>query len=633
MFSAYPIKAHAFRRKCKLFHFLQLFVFYMLVSGMRSRVSGMRSRQSISKKHCQVGNKVNLILLGGVPMTNSGGGQRSAQLAIWAKHRSYTVHHFHVLSQILPSRVRGHIQTNLDISDLPLRSTNPSVFLQGLRGNIIMLVELPHKHTIPWLEAALRLRRVKIIVEVIDDWRVPELGGGWYDPETLRQQCISAHGITVTANALRELLPTHYRQFATLVPNAASPWQFQPVTATRIKTVIRANYAANTRTVLYIGAVWGSWFSWEHVTATASKCQNTLVLIVGDVTAAQRLKARGLANIVFAGPKPHEELDQYLLLADSTLIPFRSIYDTISPIKLYEYIFSGKKVISTYSETIPTGAPGVFIGATPERFAELACNDSLESAASNEKIAFMLKNSWGQRVQQIVQIAQEPPKPSFALTVVLNMLGKSAKLLDVILRSFDAHIATHSHCFRMIIIGSKNFKSLLERYRKLLYFDLHYEHDWATILSRKSPEDASATFNGFECPTSHSSGHLWAFMNVKNLPDSSWIYELGELFDPMLKLGAHGMRTGVKTSTLNIHTGSCEYVEDDQKEREDALDMVFEQLVLRGDLYHSGFSCTAKAGLIVCNGTELLRELKRHGYSIYFRRFAGMVDLSSVDGS
>ena len=157
IFSAYPIRNHVFRRKYKLFHFFQLFVFYKLMSGM--------CRQSVSEEHCQVGNKVNLILLGGVPMANSGGGQRSAQLAIWAKRRSYNVHHFHVLSQILPSRLRGHIQTNLGISDLPLRSTNPSVFLQGLKGDIIMLVELPHKRTITWLDAALHLRRAKIIVE------------------------------------------------------------------------------------------------------------------------------------------------------------------------------------------------------------------------------------------------------------------------------------------------------------------------------------------------------------------------------------------------------------------------------------------------------------------------------------
>jgi hypothetical protein len=36
--------------------------------------------------------------------------------------------------------------------------------------------------------------------------------------------------------------------------------------------------------------------------------------------------------------------------------------------------------------------------------------------------------------------------------------------------------------------------------------------------------------------------------------------------------------------------------------------------------------------LIVCNSTELLQELERFGYTSYFGRFAGMVDLSSVYG-
>jgi len=628
IFSAYPIKNNVLRRKQTLFRLVQILIICRLF------ISGNHI-QSVGMKHCRVskGNEVNLVLLGGVPMTDSGGGQRSSQLAIWAKQRSYNVHHFHVLSQ--PSGLRGHVKTNLGIPDRPLRHTTPSVFLRGLRGSIIMLVELPHKRTIPWLDAAMHLSRAKIVVEVIDDWRVPELGGGWYDPETLRQQCTSAHGITVTADALRELLPTRYRQLATLVPNAAAAWQFQPETVTQSKTAMYANHVPKVRTVLYIGAVWGSWFSWEHVVATASKCQNTLVIIIGDITDAQRLKAQGLANIVFAGPKPHEELNQYLFLADSALIPFRSIYDTISPIKLYEYIFSGKKVISTHSETIPTSAPGVFIGATPEQFADLACDESLESAAASERVSFMLNNSWGQRVQEIVQIVQEPPQADFALTVVLNMPGKSAELLDVVLRNFDAHIAAHSQCFTLIVIGPKNFESFLESCRKVYYFDLHYEEtsDWATILSRKPPVYATGASKGFKCPTSRSNAHLWAFLNVDSLPDLSWIHELGELFDLKLNLGVHGMRTArVNTSIAKMHAGCLEYVEEDEEKRKDTPDIVFEQLVVRGDLYESGFSCAMQGELIVCNSTELLQELERFGYTSYFGRFAGMVDLSSVYG-
>ena len=590
---------------------------------------------SVTEKHhrTSTGNNVNLILLGGVPMSDSGGGQRSSQLAIWAKQRSYNVHHFHVLSK--PSGLRGHAKTNSGVPDRPIRNTNPGVFLRGLSGNIIMLVELPHKHTIPWLDAAMRLTSTKIIVEVIDDWRVPELGGGWYDPETLMLQCTSAHGITVTADALRELLPARYRQLATLVPNAAASWSFQPEIATPSEAVVCAKHVPNMRTVLYIGAAWGSWFSWEHVVATASKCQNTRVLIVGDVTTAQRLKARGLGNIVFAGPKSHEELNQYLLLADSTLIPFRSIYDKISPIKLYEYIFSGKKVISTPSETIPTSAPGVFIGKTPEQFANLACDESLEPAATSERISFMLNNSWGQRMQEIMQIVQEPPQVDFALTVVLNMHGTSAELLDVVLRNFDAHVAVHHRCFTLIINGPKNFESSSERYQKVHHFNVRYKEtsDWATILSRAPPVYATTASKGFKCPTSHSSAHLWAFLNVNNLPDLSWIHELGELFDPMLNLGVHGMKTTrANASNVKMRAGCLEYVGEAEKQTRDTSDIMFEHLVVRGDLYQSGFNCAMQAEFMVCNGTQLMRALKRRGYTIYFGRFAGMVDLSAVHG-
>ena len=81
-----------------------------------------------------------------------------------------------------------------------------------------------------------------------------------------------------------------------------------------------------------------------------------------------------------------------------------------------------------------------------------------------------------------------------------------------------------------------------------------------------------------------------------------------------------------------MHAGCLEYVEEDEEKRKDTPDIVFEQLVVRGDLYESGFSCAMQGELIVCNSTELLQELERFGYTSYFGRFAGMVDLSSVYG-
>ena len=106
---------------------------------------------------------------------------------------------------------------------------------------------------------------------------------------------------------------------------------------------------------------------------------------------------------------------------------------------------------------------------------------------------------------------------------------------------------------------------------------------------------------------------------------------MGELFDLKLNLGVHGMRTArVNTSIAKMHAGCLEYVEEDEEKRKDTPDIVFEQLVVRGDLYESGFRLAMLGELIVCISTELLQELERLCYTSYLRPFHGMLELTAV---
>ncbi len=80
---------------------------------------------------------------------------------------------------------------------------------------------------------------------------------------------------------------------------------------------------------------------------------------------------RGIPNIRYIGHKPHGELPAYLLHSTACIVPFRINPITIAtnPIKVYEYLASGKPVVSTDLPEVRR-IPGVRIGGTHEEFLE-----------------------------------------------------------------------------------------------------------------------------------------------------------------------------------------------------------------------------------------------------------------------
>jgi len=101
----------------------------------------------------------------------------------------------------------------------------------------------------------------------------------------------------------------------------------------------------------YAGAV-AKWFDFDLIEAAARECPDVTFVFVGRIApeAAEAARRLGkLANVRFPGEREYERLPDYLKYFDVTLIPFRrsSLVDSVNPIKLYEYLAAGKRVIST----------------------------------------------------------------------------------------------------------------------------------------------------------------------------------------------------------------------------------------------------------------------------------------------
>lgn len=120
--------------------------------------------------------------------------------------------------------------------------------------------------------------------------------------------------------------------------------------------------------ITYSGA-WARWIDQELVNKIALTFEDALVAIIGKEFGTS--VNRNIPNLKYLGYKPYHELPNYLQHSTVCIIPFLLGQLTLAtnPIKMYEYLASGKPVVST---DIPEARhiPSVHIGVDHESFLE-----------------------------------------------------------------------------------------------------------------------------------------------------------------------------------------------------------------------------------------------------------------------
>ena len=121
---------------------------------------------------------------------------------------------------------------------------------------------------------------------------------------------------------------------------------------------------------------------------------------------------RALPNTRFLGLKPHDQLPGYLAHFDVCLNLFAQsdLSKDVSPLKFYEYLATGKPIVSTpQPDQVLQFAPVIHIAHTAEEFIS-CCAAALEDRDPNRTAARMeegRRSSWDARVAQMEEILQE----------------------------------------------------------------------------------------------------------------------------------------------------------------------------------------------------------------------------------
>jgi glycosyltransferase involved in cell wall biosynthesis len=126
----------------------------------------------------------------------------------------------------------------------------------------------------------------------------------------------------------------------------------------------------------FIGAVSGYKLDFELIEFVAKKCPNISFVFIGKVGEGDPWtnidKISALKNVYFLGPKKYSTLPAYLKAMTITLLPnhINEYTDSMFPMKFFEYLSTGKPVVSVNLKAIQEHREFCYLSIDYEEFAE-----------------------------------------------------------------------------------------------------------------------------------------------------------------------------------------------------------------------------------------------------------------------
>jgi len=116
-------------------------------------------------------------------------------------------------------------------------------------------------------------------------------------------------------------------------------------------------------------------------------------------------------NVYLLGNKPYQDLPRYLKAFDVCLIPFREddLFSlSCSPLKLYEYLATGKPIVSTNLPGVSHFHSLIRIAGNKETF-EQHINEALQEKPElhEERIKISEGHSWKKRAEEVIRILED----------------------------------------------------------------------------------------------------------------------------------------------------------------------------------------------------------------------------------
>lgn len=177
------------------------------------------------------------------------------------------------------------------------------------------------------------------------------------------------------------------------------------------KTFTPRDLPKNKKIVGYVGAV-ASWLDWNLINHIV-KDSNYNFVFVGPLYNINNFPILR-SNVYFLGVKNYEYIPYYINNFNCCIIPFQinSMTNACNPIKLYEYMSSGKPIVSTAMKEVVNFSNLCYIANSKDSFKKhinLAINEN-DKNLINLRIKTAENNSWSSRTNKILDILKKELK-------------------------------------------------------------------------------------------------------------------------------------------------------------------------------------------------------------------------------
>ncbi|MBW6518664.1 MAG: polysaccharide pyruvyl transferase family protein [ANME-2 cluster archaeon] len=152
----------------------------------------------------------------------------------------------------------------------------------------------------------------------------------------------------------------------------------------------------------YYGAI-AEWFDNEIIEYIAQKRNDWNFVLIGRTFGSDNNILNRLSNVHFLGEKPYTDLTQYLYWFDVCIIPFKlnPLIEATHPVKFYEYLSTGKPVVSTELPELLPYSDLCYIAKDKEDFMtkiDIALQEN-DSVMEKKRIQFAENNTWDSRYE------------------------------------------------------------------------------------------------------------------------------------------------------------------------------------------------------------------------------------------
>ena len=148
----------------------------------------------------------------------------------------------------------------------------------------------------------------------------------------------------------------------------------------------------------YYGAI-AEWFDVGLIEACARKYKDYQFVLIGNVTNTDIPRLKTLPNVHLTGEIKYVELPKYVKYFDVCLIPFHltKLIEATNPVKFYEYLSSGKPVVSVMLPELVPHRDLCYLAQTREEFIENIQRALDEKDQKAARIDLARNNSWAHR--------------------------------------------------------------------------------------------------------------------------------------------------------------------------------------------------------------------------------------------